>query len=154
MKQDRVRIPAGTGVVLLLLALLLVWRAAATVPDERLHITFLDVGSADAVLIKTPTGKHVLINGGPSVTTLADDRGRRLPAFNRTLDWLIVAAKKLCPPLNSVGLSVFRAAAAGPKNCWLPESSGALIVRISFGAAKLWVLLNRGAVSPLDIAGA
>ena len=91
MKQDRLRIPAGAGVVVLLLALLLIWRAAATVPDERLHITFLDVGSADAVLIKTPTGKHVLINGGPSVTTLADELGRRLPAFNRKLDWLIVA---------------------------------------------------------------
>jgi competence protein ComEC len=91
MKQDRIQIPAGTGLVVLLLALLLVWRAASAVPDGRLHITFLDVGSADAVLIKTPTGKHVLINGGPSVTTLADELGRRLPAFNRTLDWLIVA---------------------------------------------------------------
>ena len=91
MKQDRSRIPAGVGVVVLLLALLLVWRAASTIPDGRLHITFLDVGSADAVLIKTPTGKHVLINGGPSVTTLADELGRRLPAFNRKLDWLIVA---------------------------------------------------------------
>jgi competence protein ComEC len=91
MKQDRMRIPAGTGLVVLLLALLLVWRAASAIPDQRLHITFLDVGSADAVLIKTPTGKHVLINGGPSVTTLADELGRRLPAFNRKLDWLIVA---------------------------------------------------------------
>jgi competence protein ComEC len=91
MKQDRFRIPAGVGLVVLLLALLLVWRAAATVPDQYLHITFLDVGSADAVLIKTPTGKHVLINGGPSVTTLADELGRRLPTFNRKLDWLIIA---------------------------------------------------------------
>ena len=91
MKQDRSRIPAGVGVVVLLLALVLVWRAASAIPDGRLHITFLDVGSADAVLIKTPTGKHVLINGGPSVTTLADELGRRLPAFNRKLDWLIVA---------------------------------------------------------------
>jgi competence protein ComEC len=33
----------------------------------------------------------VLINGGPSVTTLADELGRRLPAFNRKLDWLIIA---------------------------------------------------------------
>jgi competence protein ComEC len=92
MKQDRRRIPAGTGLVILLLALLLIWRAASTVPDERLHITFLDAGSADAILIKTPTGKHVLINGGPSVTTLADELGRRLPTFNRKLDWLIVAS--------------------------------------------------------------
>ena len=81
----------ATGLVALLIGLLLVWRAAATVPDQYLHITFFDVGSADAVLIKTPTGKHILINGGPSVTTLADELGRRLPAFNRKLDWLIVA---------------------------------------------------------------
>jgi competence protein ComEC len=74
-----------------LIGLLLVWRAAATVPDQYLHVTFLDVGSADAVLIETPAGKHILINGGPSVTTLADELGRRLPAFNRRLDWLIVA---------------------------------------------------------------
>ena len=44
------------------------------------------------MLIKTPTGEHILINGGPSVTTLADEIGRRLPAFNRRLDWLVVAA--------------------------------------------------------------
>jgi competence protein ComEC len=78
--------------LILVIGLLLVWRAASAVPDQFLHITFLDVGSADAVLIKTPNGKHVLINGGPSVTTLADELGRRLPTFNRKLDWLIVAS--------------------------------------------------------------
>ena len=91
MKQDRLKIPAGTGLIVLVLALLLVGRAAVAVPDQLLHVTFLDVGSADAVLIKTPTGKHILINGGPSVTTLSDELGRRLPAFNRKLDWLIIA---------------------------------------------------------------
>jgi ComEC/Rec2-related protein len=91
IKRDQLKIPAGTGLILLLLALLLVWRAALAIPDRLLHITFLDVGSADAVLIETPSGKHVLINGGPSVTTLSDELGRRLPAFNRKLDWLIVA---------------------------------------------------------------
>jgi competence protein ComEC len=89
--RDRVRVPVWIGLVVLVLALLLVWRAAATVPDERLHVAFLDVGSAEAVLIKTPTGKHILINGGPSTTTLADELGRRLPTFNRKLDWLIIA---------------------------------------------------------------
>lgn len=85
-------IGVGTGLLVLLLGLLLVWRAAVSIPDKRLHITFLDVGSADAVLIKTPAGKYVLINGGPSVTTLSDELGRRLPAFNRKLDWLVIAA--------------------------------------------------------------
>lgn len=91
MKRDQLKIPTGTGFVVLLLALLLVWRAALAIPDRLLHITFLDVGSAEAVLVETPSGKHVLINGGPSVTILSDELGRRLPAFNRKLDWLIVA---------------------------------------------------------------
>jgi competence protein ComEC len=91
MKRDQIKIPTGVGFVVLILALLLVWRAALAIPDRLLHITFLDVGSAEAVLIETPSGKHVLINGGPSVTTLSDELGRRLPAFNRKLDWLIVA---------------------------------------------------------------
>jgi len=91
IKRDQIKIPTGVGFVILLLALLLVWRAALAIPDRLLHITFLDVGSAEAVLIETPSGKHVLINGGPSVTTLSDELGRRLPAFNRKLDWLVVA---------------------------------------------------------------
>jgi competence protein ComEC len=79
-------------IVILSIGLLLVWRAAASIPDGRLHITFLDVGSADAVLIQTPSGKHVLVNGGESVTVLADELGRRLPVFNRKLDWLVIAS--------------------------------------------------------------
>jgi competence protein ComEC len=91
--RERTRtIGVAGGLLALVIGLLLVWRAASAIPDQFLHITFLDVGSADAVLIKTPTGKHILIDGGPSVTTLADELGRRLPAFNRKLDWLVVAA--------------------------------------------------------------
>jgi len=82
----------GSGIVILVIGLFLVWRAAASLPDNRLHVTFLDVGSADAALIQTPSGKHVLINGGASVTTLADELGRRLPVFNRKLEWLVVAS--------------------------------------------------------------
>ncbi len=82
---------AGSGFVILIIALLLVWRAAAAIPDGLLHVTFLDVGSADAVLITTPSGKQVLINGGPSVTTLADELGRRVSSFDRKLDWLVIA---------------------------------------------------------------
>jgi competence protein ComEC len=91
LKGSQTRVPAGIGLIILTLALLLVWRAAVAVPDKLLHVTFLDVGSAEALLIKTPSGKYVLVNGGPSVTTLSDELGRRLPSFNRKLDWLVVA---------------------------------------------------------------
>ncbi|HEX9838921.1 MAG TPA: ComEC/Rec2 family competence protein [Anaerolineales bacterium] len=91
LKERQTNAPVGIGLVILTLALLLVWRAAVAVPDKLLHVTFLDVGSADALLIKSPSGKSVLVNGGPSVSTLADEMGRRLSSFNRRLDWLIVA---------------------------------------------------------------
>jgi competence protein ComEC len=91
--KGRVRaVGLGGGLLILTIAVLLIWRVAAAVPDKHLHLTFLDVGSADAVLVTTPSGKHVLINGGPSVTTLSDELGRRLSAFNRKLDFLIVSS--------------------------------------------------------------
>lgn len=77
---------------LLALAAVLTWRSASARPNGLLSLTFLDVGSADAVLIQTPTGRNLLVNGGPSATRLSDALGRRLPPFNRGLDWLIVAS--------------------------------------------------------------
>jgi competence protein ComEC len=57
-----------------------------------MHLTFLDVGSADAILIQTPKGRSVLIGGGPSTSRLSDQLGRRLPFVRRKLDWLVIAA--------------------------------------------------------------
>jgi competence protein ComEC len=70
----------------------LVWSAAFQSPDGRLHLTFLDVGSADAVLIQTPSGRSILVDGGPSPSTLADYLGSRLPSFDRRIDWLVIAS--------------------------------------------------------------
>jgi competence protein ComEC len=70
----------------------LAWNAAFAAPDGRLHLTFLNVGSADAILIETPGGRHILVNGGPSPSTLSSSLGRRLSPLNRSLDWLIIAA--------------------------------------------------------------
>ncbi|HZM23965.1 MAG TPA: ComEC/Rec2 family competence protein [Anaerolineales bacterium] len=92
LRRDQLKVPAGSGIIVLALGLLLIWRVAVSIPDRLLHVTFLDVGSADAVLIETPSGKFILVNGGPSVTTLSDELGRRVPTFNRKLDWLVVAA--------------------------------------------------------------
>jgi competence protein ComEC len=89
----RMRNLSIAGILTVLLALtLLVWRSTTTLPDGQLHLTFLSVGSADAVLIQTPSGRTVLVNGGPSAARLSDELGRRLPVFHRQLDWLIVAS--------------------------------------------------------------
>ena len=68
------------------------WRVALATPDGRLHLTFLDVGSADAILIQTPDGANILINGGERASVLSAELGKRLPPFHRELDWLIVAS--------------------------------------------------------------
>jgi competence protein ComEC len=69
-----------------------IWRTALTVPDGRLHLTIVDVGSGDALLIQTPTGRNLLVDGGPSPSKLSDGLGRRLPITHRQLDFLVVAA--------------------------------------------------------------
>jgi competence protein ComEC len=55
-------------------------------------VTFLNVGTADAILIQTPSGQTVLVNGGESPSTLASALGRRLSPFDRRLNWLVVAS--------------------------------------------------------------
>jgi competence protein ComEC len=81
----------GFGLVGLAVCAGLAWRAAVDLPDGKLHLTLLDVGSGDAVLIESPTGRFTLIDGGPSSITLSDALGRRLPLFQRALDVVLVA---------------------------------------------------------------
>ncbi len=83
---------AATILTALFIITLFTWRIVGSAPDGKLHITFLNVGSADAVLIETPTGRNILINGGPSTSALSDALGRRLSPFDHGLDWLILAA--------------------------------------------------------------
>ena len=91
--QERFRyLSSATIFTALFICALLVWRVVVSGPDGRLHITFLNVGSADAVFIETPTGRHILINGGPSLSSLSDALGRRVSPIDRSLDWLIVAS--------------------------------------------------------------
>ncbi len=92
--KEALRAALTPAVILSALALItfLTWRAAFAAPDGRLHLTFLDVGSADAVLIQTPTGRTVLVNGGLSPSRLSDALGRRLSPFNRKLDYLVIAS--------------------------------------------------------------
>jgi len=74
------------------ICMMLFWTAAAKSGDGQFHVTFIEVGSADAILIQTPQGRNVLINGGASTSELSDELGRRLPLFSRRLDWLVIAS--------------------------------------------------------------
>jgi competence protein ComEC len=92
LTQFRAVLRPTVSLSVLMVLCVLTWRSVLNLPDGRLHVTVLDVGSSDAILITTPSGRMVLVNGGGSPSQLADQLGRRLPPFDRRLDYLVVAS--------------------------------------------------------------
>lgn len=83
-----IRIRLGI-LVLLLAATLMVWHGSARGSmSTELTISFLDVGQGDAILIETPDGIDVLVDGGPGSAVLAE-LAATLGAFDRTIDMVV-----------------------------------------------------------------
>ncbi len=76
--------PAGLGA--LAIPTLLVWAALLAQPDGRLHLYFLDIGQGDGILIVTPDGRQVLIDGGAQREQLLTELGAVMPWWDRSLD--------------------------------------------------------------------
>jgi len=77
------------GVVIPLLPYLASYIPSETKGDGKtLKVVIFDIGQGDSIFIQSPTGKQVLIDGGPDATVL-----RRLAAemgyFDRTLDMVV-----------------------------------------------------------------
>lgn len=53
--------------------------------SANLRVTFLDVGQGDAILVETPEGVQLLIDGGPDALVLRE-LAATLPWFDRSLD--------------------------------------------------------------------
>ncbi len=64
----------------------LVWTATFAGSNGQLTVSVLDVGQGDAILIETPDGRHVLVDGGASGLVLAQRLGEELPFWERTID--------------------------------------------------------------------
>jgi len=64
----------------------MLWLAALSEPDPRLHVYFVDVGQGDGIFIVTPSGQQILIDGGPYPQAIAQFLGQHMPSEDRTID--------------------------------------------------------------------
>jgi len=67
----------------------LVWSAVLSLPDQKLRVSFLDVGQGSAVLIQKGT-VQVLVDGGPSPEKLNQALGQALPFWDRKIEAVIL----------------------------------------------------------------
>ena len=74
----------------LMVVAILVSLTAATMPDDNLHISFLNVGEGEAILIQTPTHQDILIDGGPSPQAISLGLGQKMPFWDRTIDLVVL----------------------------------------------------------------
>jgi competence protein ComEC len=68
---------------------ILVWDWGQSRPDGYLHVAFLDVGQGDAIWIQTPSGRHILVDGGRYPSVLNDELGRQMGLWQREVDLVI-----------------------------------------------------------------
>lgn len=68
---------------------ILSWAPFLYRPDRQLHVSFLDVGQGDAILIVTPFNQQILVDGGPD-GTIVDHLSKILPFYDRNLDMVLL----------------------------------------------------------------
>ncbi len=83
------RLPKKWVVPPLLLVAILVSFTAATLPDDNLHVSFLNVGQGDAVLIQQGN-QQVLVDGGPSPQAISLELSDKMPFWDRTIELVVL----------------------------------------------------------------
>ncbi len=73
----------------ILIGLVLLVSYSTSLPDEKLHIFFCDVGQGDGTYIRFPTNKDMIIDGGPNDKILGC-LGRHMPFYDRTIDVVVL----------------------------------------------------------------
>lgn len=80
------------GIVLLVIGALVCGILYATVREDRaglLTVTFLDIGQGDSIFIDAPSGRQVLIDGGPADGGVLRRLSAAMPWYDRSIDVVI-----------------------------------------------------------------
>jgi competence protein ComEC len=81
---------SGGAALLLVSAAALVWAQVLGGPDGKLHVYFFDVGQGDSALVVTPSGRQVLVDGGPETESAIRALAGPMSAGDRSLDLVIL----------------------------------------------------------------
>ena len=87
LSRAALRPAIALGVVLV--AGMWVWSIALTAPDGKTHVEFIDAGSA-ATLVRTPSGRRILIDGGANPSAVNSAVGEGMPFWERSLDLVVL----------------------------------------------------------------
>lgn len=87
--KPRLRFSPKWLILPLLVVAILMWSVALTMPDGKLHVSFLDVGQGDAIAIRLPNGQDMLIDGGPDSQKISLELSKKLPFWDRTIDLIV-----------------------------------------------------------------
>jgi competence protein ComEC len=113
-------------IVICLAVTVSLWRVGLRVPDGYMHIYVLENGPSENLLIRTPSGRYLMINAGSQSNILADEFGEHLPISDRRLDivFLPVSDKKAIRALRN-GISDISI----DNLVWLGDPSGLMTAR-------------------------
>ena len=84
------KIPKKWAFSTLLVIAVLTTLTAYSMPDTRLHVSFLNVGQGDAILIQTPNHQDILVDGGPSAQAISAQLSKHLPFWDRNIELVVL----------------------------------------------------------------
>lgn len=89
-----IKIPAKAKIVLFIAGIILTFLSIFVFlffynPPKELRAYFLDVGQGDSILIRSPYGQNILIDGGPDKSILKE-LGKILPWWDRRVDLMVL----------------------------------------------------------------
>lgn len=77
--------------VLALVVAVVVWTVALNRPEGTLRVVFADVGQGDMTVIATPSGRTIVVDGGPDPERAIQILDAQMPFWKRTLSLVVLS---------------------------------------------------------------